>query len=124
MVRSKRVLTLGSMVVLATKVHAILDRGLRRDFFDLYIMLEQHRLGVAAVLAAIRTVHQGPIDDGLLLRALTYFDDADREAPLPGEGPKDWKRVKDYFLVQVGSLLVPPTRALAIQAQKIDVTAG
>jgi len=110
--------------VLATKVHAILDRGLRRDFFDLYIMLEQHRLGVAAVLTAIRTVHQGPVDDGLLLRALTYFDDADREAPLPGEGPKDWRLVKDYFLVQVGSLLVPPTRALAIQAQKVDVTGG
>ena len=31
--------------ILATKLHAILDRGLRRDFFDLYVMLQQHRLG-------------------------------------------------------------------------------
>jgi hypothetical protein len=107
--------------VLATKLHAILDRGLRRDFFDLYVMLEQHRLGMAAALGAIRKVYGAQIEDGLLLRALTYFDDAEREAPLPGEGPKDWKTVKDYFLVQVGSLLVPPVRPLAIQAHIVDV---
>lgn len=107
--------------LLATKLHAILDRGLRRDFFDLYVLLEQERLGVAALLAAIRKVFQGEIDDGLLLRALTYFDDADREAALPGEGSRDWSLVKGYFLVQVGSLLVPPARRLAIQDQKIDV---
>jgi hypothetical protein len=107
--------------VLATKLHAILDRGLRRDFFDLYVMLEQHRLGIAAVLAAIRRVHPGQVDDGLLLRALTYFVDADREAKLPGEGPRDWSAVKDYFLTQVGSLLVPPARRLAVQSQVVDV---
>lgn len=107
--------------LLATKLHAILDRGLRRDFFDLYVLLEQERLGVVALLAAIRKVYRGDIDDGLLLRALTYFDDADREAALPGEGPRDWGLVKEYFLVQVGNLLVPPARRLAIQDQKVDV---
>jgi hypothetical protein len=107
--------------VLATKLHAILDRGLRRDFFDLYVMLQHHRLGIASVLAAIRSVYQGAIDDGLLLRALTYFDDADREAPLPGEGPSDWNAVKDYFQVQAGSLLTPPMRRLAIRTQRVDV---
>ena len=110
--------------VLATKLHAILDRGLRRDFFDLYVMLEQQRLGIVAALAAIRAVYAGPIDDSLLLRALSYFDDADREAVLPGEGAEDWPEVRDYFLVQVGSLLVPPTRRLAIQAQTVDLRAG
>jgi hypothetical protein len=39
--------------ILATKLHAVLDRGLRRDFFDLYVMLQQHRLGIAAMLGAI-----------------------------------------------------------------------
>ena len=107
--------------LLATKLHAVLDRGLRRDFLDLYVLLEQERLGIASLLAAIRTVYQGEVDDGLLLRALTYFDDADREASLPGEGPRDWSVVKDYFLLQVGSLLIPPARRLVIQDQKVDV---
>jgi hypothetical protein len=107
--------------ILATKLHVILDRGLRRDFFDLYVMLQQQRLGIASVLAAIRSVHQGQIDDGLMLRALTYFDDADREAALPGEGRSDWRTVKDFFLKQVGVLLAPPIRRLEIQAQTVDV---
>jgi hypothetical protein len=48
-----------------------------------------------------------------MLRALTYFDDAEREAELPGERRADWHTVRNYFLVQVGSLLVPPVRRLA-----------
>lgn len=107
--------------LLATKLHAILDRGLRRDFFDLYVLLEQESLGVAAMLTAIRKVYGGEVDDGLLLRALCYFDDADREAPLPGEGARDWRAVKDYFLTRVGSLLVPPARRLEIQKLEVGV---
>lgn len=112
---------LGVTGVLATKLHAILDRGLRRDFFDLYVMLQQHQLGIASVLTAIRTVYPGQIDDGLMLRALTYFDDAEREACLPGEGASDWSLVKGYFLVQVGSLVTPPLKRLDIQTRIVDV---
>jgi hypothetical protein len=107
--------------VLATKLHAILDRGLRRDFFDVYVMLQQHQLGIVSALAAIRSVYEGPIDDTLLLRALTYFDDADREAPLHGEGRSDWATLKEFFQLQVGHLLTPPLTRLAIQARKVDV---
>jgi hypothetical protein len=110
--------------ILATKLHVILDRGLRRDFFDLYVMLQQHQLGIAALLGAMRTVHPAQIDEGLLLRALTYFDDAEREAAVPGEGRSDWRVIKDYFLAQVGCLLTPPMRRLAIQAQTAEVRTG
>lgn len=44
--------------ILATKLHAILDRGARRDFFDLYVVLQQQQLGIAECLRAIRTGHQ------------------------------------------------------------------
>ncbi len=110
--------------ILATKLHAILDRGTRRDFFDLYVMLQHQSLGLAECLAALRAVYAQPVNEPLLLRALTYFDDAEREAPLPNEGPADWESVKDFFLTRAGSLLVPPTRTLAIQAKTVDVTRG
>jgi len=84
-------------------------------------MLQEHRLGIASLLSAIRAVYRSEIDDGLMLRALTYFDDAEREAELPGEGRADWRTVRNYFLVQVGSLLVPPVRRLAIQDRVVDV---
>lgn len=110
--------------LLATKLHAIVDRGLRRDFFDLYVMLHEHRLGFVSVLTAIRAVYAAPIDDALMLRALTYFGDADREAALPGEGLSDWSMVKDYFLVQAGSLMTPPSRPLLIQKRVVDADAS
>lgn len=108
--------------ILATKLRAIVDRGARRDFFDLYVTLQHHRLGLAECLRAIRCVYRQDVNDGLLLRALTYFDDADREAPLPAEGPEDWRTVREYFLDSVGALLVPPGRPLAIQSRVVEVT--
>jgi hypothetical protein len=107
--------------ILATKVHAILDRGTRRDFFDLYVTLQHHRLGIIECLSALRRVYKQKINDGLLLRAMTYFDDAEREAPLPGEKKNDWAIVKDFFISHVGHLLVPPRRVLGIQANVVDV---
>jgi hypothetical protein len=107
--------------IMATKLHAILDRGTRRDFFDLYVTLQDRQLGIASCLRAIRAVYQQEVNEPLLLRALTFFDDAEREAPLPGEGPRDWERVKDFFLTRVGHLLVPPGERLQIQALRVDV---
>lgn len=107
--------------ILATKLHAVLDRGRRRDFFDLYVVMQQERLGVADCLAAIREVYRQPINDSLLLRSLVYFADADDEAQLPGEGPTDWQTVQDFFRRRVGDLLIPPDRPLKIQANIVDV---
>lgn len=108
--------------ILATKLHAIIDRGTRRDFFDLYVTLQQQQLGLAESLRSLRAVYRQEINDSLVLRALTYFQDADREAELPGEGRRDWERVKDFFLSRVGQLLVPPSERLDIQSLRVDVS--
>lgn len=110
--------------LLATKLHAILDRGTRRDFFDLYVTLHKHSLGIVECLASVRQVYRQDVDDSLLLRALTFFDDAEREAALPGEGPDDWASVKDFFWSRVGQLLIPPARELQIERRVVDVVEG
>lgn len=107
--------------ILATKLHAIIDRGARRDFFDLYVTLQDQQLGIAECLGALRRVYRQEINDVLVLRALTYFDDAAREARLPGEGERDWELVKDFLLTRVGQLLVPPLQELEIQRLRVDV---
>jgi len=107
--------------LLATKLHAILDRGTRRDFFDLYVTLHRHAMGIAECLAAMRQVYGQDVDDLLLLRALTFFEDAEREAALPGEGRDDWSMVKEFFWSRVGHLLIPPARELQIERCVIDV---
>ena len=110
--------------VLATKTHALLDRGLRRDFFDLYVMLQMGSLGLLDCLAALREVYDTDVNEGLVLRALTYFDDAEAEPPLPAEGPQDWETVTAFFDTAAAALLVPPQRRLAIQDQVVDVAGG
>ncbi|MBN1960799.1 MAG: nucleotidyl transferase AbiEii/AbiGii toxin family protein [Deltaproteobacteria bacterium] len=112
---------LGVTGILATKMHAIIDRGLRRDFFDLYVVLQSQKLSINDCLTALRTVYNKTVPDGLLLRALTYFDDAAREAALPGEGINDFSIIKDFFIAKVGSLITPPHKTLAIQSQQIDI---
>lgn len=107
--------------VLATKLHAILARGTRRDFFDLYVTLRTHSLGIAECLHAVHLVYGDRVEDGLLLRALTYFDDAEREASLPGEGPRDFRTVKAFFQTRVGDLIVPPRAPLEIMRHVVDV---
>lgn len=106
--------------ILATKLHAILDRGTRRDFFDLYVVLSEGHLGVIECVRALREVNRGTdINEGLVLRALTYFDDAEREAPLPGEAPGDWGAVKRFFTERVGAQLIPPSLRLGIQSRSV-----
>ncbi len=107
--------------LLATKLHAILDRGTRRDFFDLYVTLQSNGLGIAECFSSIRRVFRQEVNDALLLRALTWFEDAERESALPGEGRDDWETVKEFFRSKVGHLLVPPARPLAIQSRVVDV---
>jgi hypothetical protein len=67
--------------LLAAKLHAILDRGTRRDFFDLYVLLQIEGLGLEC-LNALTKVYATEVNSGLVLRALSYFDDADAEADL------------------------------------------
>jgi len=110
--------------VLATKTHALLGRGARRDFFDLYVMLEMHSLALADCLAALRTVFETDVNDGLVLRALSYFDDAEAEKPLPHEGEEDWECVKSFFSTAVAALIVPPRQALEIQRRRVGVRRG
>jgi hypothetical protein len=108
--------------ILATKTHALLERGLRRDFFDLYVMLELHRLGVMDALRALREVYREEVNEGLVLRALAFFDDAESEPPLPGEGHSDFDTVKSYFATAVAALVSPPLRPLDIQRRQVDVS--
>jgi hypothetical protein len=107
--------------LLATKVHAILDRGTRRDFFDLYVLMHLDGRGVLECLNALSKVYATEVNQSLVLRALSYFDDAEAEATLPGEGPRDWAQVRDFFSRAIAALLVPPTRPLAIQSRIVDV---
>ena len=86
------------------KVSAIASRGTRRDFVDLYVVAQTY--GLVHVFTWFQRKFVGtPYSRIHLLKALTYFEDADRE-PMPDMlVPLDWHTVTAFFTVEVPRLL-------------------
>ncbi len=87
-----------------TKVNAIATRGSRRDFVDLYFVGRQY--GLSQIIAWSETKFaSAPYNRMHLLKALTYFKDAEQE-PLPDMlVPLDWAAVTGFFVAEVPRLL-------------------
>ena len=85
------------------KLDAIASRGSRRDFVDLYMVARAY--GLRAILEwAGRKYAAAPYNRVHLLKALTYFVDAEHE-PMPHMlVPLDWPAVRTFFISEVPSL--------------------
>jgi len=80
--------------IAAMKLAAIIQRGTRRDYFDLYVLLE--RFSLKRILGLARKKYQG-FNDYVALQALTYFEEAEHdpeEARLAPFVPMKWQHVK------------------------------
>ncbi len=88
------------------KLAAISRRGIRRDFWDLYVIATS---GVALRTMGTAYVQRfGVAEPDLyhVLRALTFFDDAELESTLPsGMTPQLWSEIKRYFLQEAPRLI-------------------
>jgi hypothetical protein len=83
----------------AMKRVAITRRGLRRDFWDLYALI-QSGTPLSVILDTYR-MRLGVAESDLyhVLKALTFFEDAEREATLPaGMTLEFWEKIKRFFL--------------------------
>ena len=85
------------------KLDAIASRGSRRDFVDLYMVAKAY--GLRAILEwAGRKYVAAPYNRVHLLKALTYFVDAEHE-PMPHMlVPLDWPAVRTFFISEVPRL--------------------
>jgi hypothetical protein len=79
------------------KIEAIASRGARKDFYDLYfICLDGLSLDGALDAFRLRFASASP-DIYHRLRALTFFDDAEREPELMLLRPAPWSDVRSFF---------------------------
>jgi hypothetical protein len=80
------------------KLAAIARRGLRKDFWDLYAIVKAGT-GLAAVgRDYVEKYGRTQADLYHVARALTYFDDAEREEALPdGMTRALWSTIKRFF---------------------------
>lgn len=82
----------------AMKINAIINRGTKKDFIDLYYLLGNHSL--EAILGWFKAKYStGNV--GTALRSLVFFDDAD-DMPMPRMLlPLNWEKVKTVISEKV-----------------------
>lgn len=81
----------------AMKIDAVLSRGTKRDFIDIYFLSRQFG---PEKLFEFYDQKYGHLDDReiMIRKALIYFADADEEEMPRMVEPLDWSAVKEYFL--------------------------
>jgi hypothetical protein len=89
------------------KLAAIARRGLRRDFWDLYEALQRTGLPLRACGEAyVERFGVWEADLYHVLRALTYFDDAEKDPVFPpGLDRQTWESVKSFFRKEAPKLV-------------------
>lgn len=83
--------------IAAMKIHAIEDRGTRRDFVDIYFLAKKYSL---SDMLGFYQKKYGVLEDHLytILRSLDYFEDAEQERQMPNMLiDVDWEEIKKYF---------------------------
>ena len=80
--------------IAAMKVSAIVNRGTKKDFIDLYTLLQHFALD------EILDMYSRKYSDGslfIVMKSLTYFDDAETD-PIPNVlNDTTWETVKDFL---------------------------
>ena len=92
------VLVAGERDLATMKLAAVSQRGIRRDFWDLYELLH-HGISLGEALDFYATRFGASHSDLYhVLRALTYFDDAEWDQVMPmGMTNADWRKIRGYF---------------------------
>jgi len=84
--------------IAAMKVEAISSRGARKDFVDLYFICQEPGFDLSGALTAFEARFASARPDVLhRVKALTYFDDAEREPELLMIRPVAWPDVRAFF---------------------------
>ncbi len=83
--------------IAAMKIHAIADRGAKRDFIDVHFLAKKYTL--EEMISFYQKKYAVP-EDYLysIFRALDYFEDAEQEKEMPQMLVNvSWEEVKEYF---------------------------
>jgi hypothetical protein len=95
----------------AMKLAAIAKRGIRRDFWDLEAILRSGLTLAEAAATYLERFRRAEPDLYHVARALTYFDDAEKDPAFPsGLTPRKWTAIKRRMTREAPSLLHLATR--------------
>jgi hypothetical protein len=99
----KHIIMASDKDIAAMKLSAITNRGSKKDFIDLYYLLKKYSL------EQILSFYSKKYNDGsdfMVLKSLTYFDDAEIEAsPLLFDKSIAWENIKEKITSEVKKLI-------------------
>ena len=84
--------------IAAMKINAIEERGTKKDFIDMYFLLQHYSL------KEILTFYQNKYPENSIFRALmslSYFEDAEDQFMPKMFSSVSWEKIKTYILAQV-----------------------
>ncbi len=94
--------------IAAMKIEAIASRGARKDFYDLYFICQSGLSLQQAIAAFEKRFASAQPDLYHRLRALTFFDDAEREPEPNLVRLADWSAVRTFFVAEVKAIWEAP----------------
>lgn len=91
--------------IAAMKIAAVLSRGTKRDFVDLYFICKE-QLSLEDIIKLYGEKYKNlPSVSMHILKSLTYFEDAEREEMPEMLRKTSWKEIKQYFENEVKKLI-------------------
>jgi len=83
------------------KLLAITNRGRKRDFIDIYFLIQQFSLEKMLLFFKEKFENENYY---LILRSLTYFIDADKDGDLKYYFPFNWKKIKKAIIEETSKI--------------------
>lgn len=84
--------------ILSMKVIAIIQRGTKKDFIDLWTIIKENKYSLQDVFIFCKTKYGKAFSESIALKALTYFKDAEEETPEEEESNFSWESIKKYLI--------------------------
>ena len=82
--------------ILAMKTSAILQRGSKKDFVDVYFILKELKINCEQLIRIFQQKY-GNFNPLIIKKALIYFEDADKEGELKMIKKISWDKIKKYL---------------------------
>jgi len=84
--------------ILAMKVIAIIQRGTKKDFIDLWTIMKEKGYSLQDIFIFCKTKYGKAFSESIALKALTYFKDAEEETPEKEKSNFSWENIKKYLI--------------------------
>ena len=82
--------------IAAMKAVAVIQRGSKKDFFDLYFLIKKHNWKLETIITFCKEKYGNAFPEPAFLKALTYFKEAELESYKDID--VEWDSIKRFFV--------------------------